>query len=183
MLIRLTWCAWVRKIENSILKHSWSKLWNGWHLICIVANFFLKLVLTYLQHSDNSLMSFHLYLADLILLLSLLHWTNTSITDTDTVPCKCKLTVPRRSNFETRSSKLSSAEVRVECIEYRVERFEFRDKKQRTFCVISFSHVLSENPVSFCFAVTTLACMCYCVTKFPCSSSLFLFKHLLCTIQ
>ena len=40
MLIRLAWCAWVRKIEKSILKHSWSKLWNGWELVRSVANFF-----------------------------------------------------------------------------------------------------------------------------------------------
>ena len=38
----------------------------------------------YLEHSDNSLMSFHLYIPDLTLLLSLLHWTSTSIADVDT---------------------------------------------------------------------------------------------------
>ena len=51
----------------------------------------------------------------------------------------------RDTILDHRSSKLSSTEVRVECIEYRVECFEFRDKKQRTFHVISFSHILSES--------------------------------------
>lgn len=50
--------------------------------------------------------------------------------------------------FETQSSKLLSIEVRVECIEYTVECFKFRDKKQITFHVIIFSHVLSESPQS-----------------------------------
>ena len=59
-----------------------------------------------------------------------------------TVPCKCKLTVPRNSIFATRSSILETRKLRVSRFESSASSFEAG--KQRTFRVISFSHVLSE---------------------------------------
>ena len=41
---------------------------------------------------------------------------------THTVPCKCKLTVPRNSNFVTQSSKLKSFEYRGASRVHRVSR-------------------------------------------------------------
>ena len=70
-----------------------------------------------------------------------------------TVPCKCKLTVPRNLNFETRSSILETQKLRVSRLESSASSIEssassFETGKQRTFRVISFSHVLSEATVS-----------------------------------
>ena len=69
-----------------------------------------------------------------------------------TVPCKCKLTVPRNSIFATRSSILETRKLRVSRFESSASSIEssassFEAGKQRTFRVISFSHVLSEATV------------------------------------
>ena len=87
----------------------------------------------------------------------------------DTVPCKCKLTVPRNSNFETRSSILETRKLRVSRLESSASSIEssassFETAKQRTFRVISFSHVLSEASVRFLFtginSAETANCVC-----------------------
>ena len=79
-----------------------------------------------------------------------------------TVPCKCKLTVPRNSNFETRSSILETRELRVSRLESSASSFE--TAKQRTFRGISFSHVLSEASVRLLFtginSAETANCVC-----------------------
>ena len=73
--------------------------------------------------------------------------------DTCTVPCKCKLTVPRSSIRETRFSILDSRKLRGSRLESSFETFEsFREffetifetlewRKQRSFRVINFSRV------------------------------------------
>ena len=81
-----------------------------------------------------------------------------------TVPCKCKLTVPRNSNFETRSSILETRKLRVSRLESSASSIEssassFEARKQRTFRVISFSHVLSEATVPTLQRQPT-ACVC-----------------------
>ena len=79
--------------------------------------------------------------------------SNGSKAENRTVPCKCKLTVPRNSNFETRSSILETRKLRLLRLESSASSIEssassFETGKQRTFHVISFSHVLSEATVS-----------------------------------
>ena len=78
---------------------------------------------------------------------------------TCTVPCKCKLTVTRNSNFATRSSILETRKLRVSRLESSASSIElsalsFEAGKQRTSRVISFSHVLSEATVQFLFTGT-----------------------------
>ena len=81
---------------------------------------------------------------------------------TCTVPCKCKLTVPRNSNFATRSSILETRKLRVSRLESSASSIEssassFEAGKQRTSRVISFSHILSEATVQFFFTGTNSA--------------------------
>ena len=54
-----------------------------------------------------------------------------------TVPCKCKLTVPRSSNFETRSSILEAFEYRCSSRVHRVSSRVLRVSRQETK---NFSH-------------------------------------------
>ena len=60
---------------------------------------------------------------------------------TSTVPCKCKLTVPRNSNFATRSSILETRKLQV----LRLESSASSIESSASIFVISFSHVLSEQ--------------------------------------
>ena len=88
-------------------------------------------------------------------------------TKTTTVPCKCKLTVPRSSIRETRFSILDSRKLRGSRLESSFETFEsFREifetifetlewRKQRSFRVINFSRV------SFCLFYTAFI-LSYC---------------------
>ena len=66
------------KIEKTILKFLTSELQNGRELLAVIFQTFSVIYLI-IQHTDNSLLPFHesFYIPDLILLLSLLHFTDT----------------------------------------------------------------------------------------------------------
>ena len=73
------------KIEKSILKFLTSDLRNGREPLSVIFQTFSVIYLI-IQHTDNSLLPFHesFYIPDLILLLSLLHFTVTSTTNIST---------------------------------------------------------------------------------------------------
>ena len=73
------------KIEKSILKFLTSDLRNGREPLSVIFQTFSVIYLI-LQHTDNSLLPFHesFYIPDLILLLSLLHFTDTLTTNIST---------------------------------------------------------------------------------------------------
>ena len=105
----------------------------------------------------------YLPLLEVLSRYSCIFFNNDNVSFSHTVPCKCKLTVPRNSNDSTRldprNSKISSIEVRVESFEFRVENFEFRvenfefrdenfefrDEKERVFRAINFSRYFALN--------------------------------------
>ena len=69
--------------------------------------------------------------------------------------CKCKLTVPRNSNFATWSSILKTWKGQLSRL--KSSALSFETEKERTFCVISFSHVELEATARFFFTGTNSA--------------------------